>query len=220
MTTDDTPSASNTPSSPGLRMLPRSRRSILRFESRNGLSIAHYMDTVHDLNPIYPCTLVLLLFLGAPAIAEDGVLLVHLTDPAGRPLPGIELELQGGGEIGRTDGAGRARIRLADDATVGQWVSLAIAIDVDTPDLVFVSPWDGRVQIPPFDNETENLASVVVAEPGSPILLENPRPLAEHIAAAAEWTPEDLDPVNAIATIRDDVAAAYGLSSQAVDASI
>ncbi len=87
------------------------------------------MDTVHDLNPISPCTLVLLLFLGAPAIAEDGVLLVHLTDPAGRPRPGIALELPGGGAAGRTDATGRARIRLADDATVGQWVSLAIAIE-------------------------------------------------------------------------------------------
>ena len=71
------------------------------------------MDTVHDLNPISPCTLVLLLFLGAPAIAEDGVLLVHLTDPAGRPLPGIELELQGGGEAGRTNATGRDTHRSA-----------------------------------------------------------------------------------------------------------
>ena len=50
-------------------------------------------------------------------------------------------------------------------------------------DLVFVSPWDGRILVPPFENESENYAPIVLAERGDRALLENPRPLAERINA-------------------------------------
>jgi hypothetical protein len=40
-------------------------------------------------------------------------------------------------------------------------------------DLVFISPYDGRVRVPPFDNEQKNYDPVVVAKRGDKNMLES-----------------------------------------------
>ncbi|MEK7409578.1 MAG: hypothetical protein AAB225_31310, partial [Acidobacteriota bacterium] len=97
----------------------------------------------------------LALLLGAIVlIAEQGVLVLHVKDPRERPLPGVVLATEGDGSTGPpTDRAGKTRIRLAPATRPGARVSLQI---VGAPkDLVFLSPWDARATVPPFENESE-----------------------------------------------------------------
>jgi hypothetical protein len=62
-------------------------------------------------------------------------------------------------------------------------------------DLVFISPWDARVRIPPFENEAQNFVCLVLAQRGDRMLLEDPRSrqtMAARINAAnARRTPTE-----------------------------
>ena len=106
-----------------------------------------------------------------------GILVVHVADPQDRPIAGVVLSTKGDGSTGPpTSLAGKTRIRLAPQTRPNNSVSLQV---VRAPkDFVFLSPWDSRVRVPPFENESENFVQVVLAERGDRALLENGKALA------------------------------------------
>lgn len=95
--------------------------------------------------------------------AEEHMLIVQVVDSRDRPIAGIVLSTKGEGAVGQpTDITGKTRIKLAQKTRPGSWVSLIVVKVLDGRDLVFNSPWDGRVMIPPFEDESDNFVPVVL----------------------------------------------------------
>lgn len=105
--------------------------------------------------------------------AEEDVLVVHVSDPGGRNIFRVVLSTTGDSSTSPpTDIAGKTRIRLAPQTRAGSEITLQI---IKAPqDLVFISPWNQRVTVRSFDNESQNVAQVVLCERGSRMLLEYP----------------------------------------------
>ena len=100
---------------------------------------------------LLPLGLAVLLAAGA-AWAEEGILVVHVNYLDKKPLPRIRIGTTGDGSIEVTDVAGRARIRLAPGVKAGQEVALQIVPgENDKDSWVFISPWDQRALVPPFE---------------------------------------------------------------------
>ncbi len=160
------------------------------------------------------------LFACGVVLAEQGILVVHVSNAQERPIKGVVLSTRGDGSTGPpTTREGKTRIVLAPDTKPGDWVSLQVV--TGPGDLVFVSPWDSRVIVPPFENESDNFASIVLAERGDRALLENPKPLAARINAelypksmSEEITEERRQEARAL------VASEYGLEADDVDIAI
>ncbi len=146
---------------------------------KSGLPVTN--DSRPSFRPTFLKCILLLVAgcLGLPA--EDAVLVVNVKNPQGRPIAGVQLSTEGDGSIGPpTDRAGKTRIRLAPQTRVKSSVSLLI---VEPNNLVFISPWDNRAQVPSYENETENFVPVVLAKRNDRALLENGTAL---IAIAAQ----------------------------------
>jgi hypothetical protein len=115
---------------------------------------------------LYPCIVcVVLLHIFAPSSTwpQDRVLIVQVTDPQDRPVSGVILSTKGEGAVGApTDIAGRTKIKLARSTAVDSLVSLQLVRMLDGRDLVFMSPWDGRVRVPPFESDSENFVAIVL----------------------------------------------------------
>jgi len=105
------------------------------------------------------------------ASAEQGILVVHVSDPQDRPIEGVLLATKGDGSTGApATRQGRTRIALAAQTRAKTWVTRQI---IRPQGLVFVSPWDKRVQVPPLDNESENFVPVVLIERGNRLASES-----------------------------------------------
>jgi tetratricopeptide (TPR) repeat protein len=90
--------------------------------------------------------------LAGAAWAEDGILVVHVHFLDKKPLPRVRIGTAGDGSIEVTDVASRARIRLAPGAKAGQEVGLQVVPgENDKDSWVFISPWDQRALVPPFE---------------------------------------------------------------------
>jgi tetratricopeptide (TPR) repeat protein len=167
-------------------------------------------------------TLVTCAVVPAPLCPEQGVLVVQVADVSGRPIARVQLSTKGDGAVGSpTDVAGRTRIRLAAQTRPQAIVALTI---VRAPkDLVFISPWDNQVRVPPFDNESQNFASVVLAERGDRLLLENGRALTALVSRVNLSTGAK-DPTDPSPQRRSDVlsqtAKLYGMQPSELDAAI
>ena len=156
------------------------------------------------------------------AFAEQGVLVVHVSDPRDRPIQGVSLATQGDGSTGApTSGQGRTRIRLAAQTRPKTWVTLQV---IRPQDLVFISPWDKRVQVPPFENESENFVPVVLIERGNRLALESGQAL---VAIAARVN--EKNSIKAVGTTEnpksnqtalEEVAHEFGLAPDDVDRAI
>jgi tetratricopeptide (TPR) repeat protein len=155
--------------------------------------------------------------------AEPGVLVLQVSTPGGAPIPRVIVSTKGDGAVGPpTDVAGRTRIRLAPQTKPQAIVALTI---VGAPkDLVFISPWDNQIRIPPFENESQNFASIVLAERGDRALLENGKALLAMVArvnlnAGAKATTEARS-VDRRGLALNQVASAFGLDPAQVDAAL
>ncbi len=164
----------------------------------------------------------LIVALAAALRAEDGILVLHASNTTGKPVAGVSLGTLGDGSTGPpTDRSGKTRIRLAPQTRPGTWVSLQV---VSAPkDLVFISPWDGRVRVPPFDNEAENFAPVVLVERGDRRLLEGGQALASlaakvntAVAPRRSSPPVDSAEPKQKAAL-DQVAETYGVNRDELD---
>lgn len=154
---------------------------------------------------------------------EEGVLVVHVADPLGQPIAGVVLSATGDSSSSAfTDVTGKTRIQLAPQTRPGSEITLQV---VRAPqDLVFISPWNQRVIVRSFENESQNVTEVVLAQRGSRMLLEYP-PAQFAFAAkvnaanAAAASREMSDEVRRRASLAE-VAKAFGYSPEQVDNAI
>jgi tetratricopeptide (TPR) repeat protein len=164
------------------------------------------------------------------AWAEEGILVVQVSDPLGKPLAGVVLSATGDSSTSAptevikqvTEVSGKARIKLADSTRPGDEVELVMV--KAQQDLVFISPWNQRVTVPCFENNTRCVVRVVLAERGSRMLLEYP---PAQLALVAK-----VNVANATTTIKGrsveeqrpanlaEVAKAYGYTPEDVDRAI
>jgi len=156
------------------------------------------------------------------ASAEQGILVVHVSDPQDRPIQNVQLATDGDGSVGGlTDVGGRTRIRLAAQTRAKTWVTLQI---IQPQNLVFVSPWDKRVQVPPFENESENFVPVVLIERGNRLALENGQALnaitAKVNQANSIKAGTQAGDLRSDQTSLQDVAREFGLTPDELDRAI
>jgi len=160
------------------------------------------------------------------AHAEERLLVVHVVDAENNPVEGIVLSNKGDGTLSNpTNSAGITRMALPESARPSDWVHLQLRTGSRGNDKwILISPWDGRVEVPPFDNQPNHFVSVVVARKFDKGLLENPLALRAMAATANnEIGPKTLD-----ATITEkqrrallvEVAKIYGLGADDIDKAI
>jgi tetratricopeptide (TPR) repeat protein len=156
--------------------------------------------------------------------AEAGILVVNVQDVHKHPVRGVQIGVEGDGGSAITDDHGKARIPLAAQNKQKDWVSLQILKSPPGKDLVMVSPWDSRTQVPSFENESENFVRVVVAEFRDRAALEDGSVLAALTAKinqanapkTAEKAGRQEDPKANLSA----VAKQYGLDPEDLDKAI
>jgi tetratricopeptide (TPR) repeat protein len=123
-----------------------------------------------------------------------------------------------------TDSKGKARIKLAAQTKEKSFVSLQIVKSPLGQDLVMVSPWDYRTQIPSFENESDNFVEVVVVQRGERAALESGTFLVAAVsrinkANAPKSADKQAPPENPKANL-EAVAKQFGLSPEDLDKAI
>jgi len=110
------------------------------------------------------------------ALGEKGVLVLHVSNLQGRPLPGVVLATMGDGSSSSpTTRDGKTRIRLAPQTEPGDIVTLQVTQnELRKKALVFISPWDAQVTVPSFENRSNYFARIRLASWGERALLEKP----------------------------------------------
>jgi len=155
--------------------------------------------------------------------AEQGILVLHVKDPQGRPLAGVQLATEGDGSTSPlTDRAGKTRLRLAAQTPEGAWLTLMV---VRAPrDLVFVSPWNQRVVVPPFTHETDNYVPIILANRGDRLMLESGAAIMAMAASINQVispkTPDALSPEEQKRRALEEVSRAFGLPESEIDQAI
>ena len=142
--------------------------------------------------------LILIFLLVICALAEEGVLVVILTDIGEHPFPGARISATGvAGSPQAADQNGKVRLKLAPGTKPNSWVKLLIANPPNGIDLAFVSPPDGRVRVPSFDNEQDNYDPVVIVKRGEKAMLESGAGmLAIHAAVTTSAAAQRKKPTN------------------------
>jgi tetratricopeptide (TPR) repeat protein len=105
------------------------------------------------------------------AQAEPGILWVKVLNLKNAPIRKISVGTEGPGASALTDDRGLARIKLAPQTRPGTWVTL----EVSSGNYAFVSPWNRKVLIPPFENESENFVTVYLMTKGERDAVESGR---------------------------------------------
>jgi uncharacterized protein YkwD len=143
-------------------------------------------------------TLLLLFVLVTCTIAEEGVLVVIATDTGEHPFPDVRIGTAGdGGSPQTTDQNGKARLKLAPGTKPNSWVKLLIGNAPNGVDVVFISPYDGRIRVPPYDNEQDNYDPVVLVKRGDKAMLESGSGmLAIHAAVKTSAAAQRKKPTN------------------------
>ena len=158
------------------------------------------------------------------AWSETGILVVHAKDVQRRPVAGLEIGVEGDGGSAVTDSKGKARIKLAAQTKEKSSVSLQIVKSPAGKDLVMVSPWDYRTQVPSFENESDNFVEVVVVQRGDRAALESGTVLKAAVSQINKANvPKSADkqaaPEDPKANL-DAVAKQFGLSPDDLDKAI
>ena len=162
--------------------------------------------------------------LSAAAVlrAEQGWLVLYVTDTEGKRLTGVELTVKGDGGSGKVDDKGKARVKLAPETKAASWITLAIT---NPANLVFISPWDERAQVPPFVNESQNYVTVVLGERSDKRLLSDPAALRAIVqranqAGAPSSSAKTEPPEEQHKRALEEVAKSFGLEPRALDQAI
>ena len=131
-----------------------------------------------------------MLLVVLPLSAEQNVLVVQVKDIHKQPMSMLQLQAESGAVGAPTDVAGLAPTPLSSQTKSGDRLSLQLI--KPKRDLVFISPWDEQVIVPPFDSTKEVL--IVLADRGDRMLLEDGSALASLTAnvlknryAAVRW---------------------------------
>jgi tetratricopeptide (TPR) repeat protein len=158
------------------------------------------------------------------ALAESGILVVHVKDVQRRPIAGIRIGVEGDGGSSITADDGKARIALAKNTTEKSRVSLQILTSPPGKDFVMVSPWDYKTLVPSFENESENFVDIVVVQRGDRVALESGtvlKALTEKINNAN--APKSSDKQSSLESQKAalaTVAGQYGLTPDDLDQAI
>jgi hypothetical protein len=108
-----------------------------------------------------------------PCQAEHGFVLVQVQNTKHHPLRGVEIGIEGFGSSKMTGDDGKAKLSVGSATKEDDWISLAIVHSPPGKDLVMISPWDNRAQVPSFEDKPENFVRVVVVQRGDRASLEN-----------------------------------------------
>jgi uncharacterized protein YkwD len=107
-------------------------------------------------------------------LAEEGVLVLVVMDTEQHPFANVRIGAAGdSGSPEFTDQNGKARLKLAPSTKPAAWVTLLLMSVPNGLDLAFISPYDGRIRVPPFDNEQDNYDPVILAKRGDKAMLES-----------------------------------------------
>jgi uncharacterized protein YkwD len=118
--------------------------------------------------------LIVFLLVTCTMLAEEGVLVLVVMDTEQHPFANVRIGAAGdAGAPQFTDQNGKARLRLAPNTKPAVWVTLQLMGAPNGLDLAFISPYDGRIRVPPFDNEQDNYDPVVLAKHGDKAMLES-----------------------------------------------
>ena len=94
------------------------------------------------------------------AAAQNRTLVIQIKDARDHNLSGIRISTENGGGVSKvSDVSGKTMLSLG--STTGA-VTLTLVDDADNRDLVFMSPWDGRITVPPFKDDSQNFVVVVL----------------------------------------------------------
>jgi hypothetical protein len=149
-----------------------------------------------------------------PGVAEVGYVSVQVEDAQRHPVRGVQIGIEGIGGSRLTGDDGKAQLPVGKDSAPSDWITLHILNSPAGKDLVMVSPWDSRAQIPSFANKPENFVNVIVVQRGDRAALESGtvlRSLAakinkENAPKSADPSATSIDPKAALA----QVAKQYG----------
>jgi uncharacterized protein YkwD len=131
----------------------------------------------HDgFAPGWRAVLVLLTFalLTCTVLGEEGVLVLVVMDTEQHPFANVRIGTAGdSGSPEFSDQNGKARLKLSPNTKPAAWVTLLLMSAPNGLDLAFISPYDGRIRVPPFDNEQDNYDPVILARRGDKAMLES-----------------------------------------------
>lgn len=158
--------------------------------------------------------------------AEAGIMVIHVADAEDEPVAGVVLSNKGDGtHSDATDSAGITRLALPKAARPNDWIHLQVHKGTaGNANWILISPWDGRVAVPPFDNKPDQFVAVVVAKKFDKRLLANP----DALRAMAEIMLSEIAPKTSGETITEaqrravliEVAKKYGLGADEIDQAI
>src|SRR5262249_25816200 len=121
------------------------------------------------------------------AWSETGKMWVAVQDAYEKPIAEVEIGIKGIGGSKLTGSDGKGQLALAKDTLENDWMVFQIVHSPPGKDLVIISPWDARAQVPSFKEKAENFVLLVLVERGDRAALTNPnvtRGLAERINEA------------------------------------
>ena len=154
------------------------------------------------------------------AQAETGILWVKVLNLKNTPVPKISVGAEGSGSSAITDDRGLARIKLAPQTMPGAWGTL----EVSGGAYAFVSPWNRKVLVPPFEKESENFVTVYLTSRGDREALESGR---FAVALAAKFNATLAPKLKDERTTEEErkaalaeVARSFGLTSEEADRAI
>jgi len=154
--------------------------------------------------------------------AEDGFLVVHVVNLEDAPLDGVVLSIKGKGTESEPTASGATRLKLPNDVKPSSEISLQLLRGPDEEEWVLISPWDGRVIVPPFDDKS--YVSIWLGKKGDKQLLSSGKALSTITATILK----ELSPKSAGEGITeeqrrkvlDEQGKAYGLNPDDVDKAI
>ncbi len=118
--------------------------------------------------------LVAFMLLTCTVLAEEGMLVLVVMDTEQHPFANVRIGTAGdAGSPQFSDQNGKARLKLAPGTKPAAWVTLLLMSAPNDLDLAFISPYDGRIRVPPFDNEQDNYDPVILAKRGDKNMLES-----------------------------------------------
>ncbi|MBK7601375.1 MAG: tetratricopeptide repeat protein [Acidobacteria bacterium] len=106
------------------------------------------------------CLSITLVLCATSLMAEENILVLNVANTSDEVIPNVSLKCKGDAPAAGSDRNGTARLKLPFGTRPGSSVVLQIVAG----DWVMISPWDGRVIIPPFDNNAQNFVSIVIAK--------------------------------------------------------
>ena len=151
------------------------------------------------------------------ALAEDGVLVVHVIDIHQRPVVGVSMRAGAGSSVARVDSFGEARIKLAANTHPGDLVFLDLV--ASNRDLVFISPISRFTAVPSFDEKPSNFVEVTLVKRGDRAMLENGTAAKAMASDVVQGPTASAKPVSSEEALRQ-VAQKYGRTPDEVDLAI